>query len=122
MSWMFWRELNQPETFMNRMPSTHSATIACYATYVPLACLYHSYNSPTAARTSWRASLTLVVVPAATLVAASRVWLGYHTWQQVAAGTTFGVVFATLWFTLWTNGVDKLLEESLDTLSQVIFS
>lgn len=55
------------------------------------------------------------------LIAASRVWLGYHTWQQVAAGTIFGVVFASLWFTLWTNGMDKhamLLEQSVTKLLQ----
>jgi len=101
------------------MPSTHSAAIACYATYVPLACLYPLYDSLTHSGIPSRASWTLLIIPCAMLIAASRVWLGHHTWQQVAAGTTFGIVFASLWFALWTNVIDKhamLLQRSLTNL------
>jgi len=89
------------------MPSTHSATIACYATYIPLTYLYPLYNSPAHFGIPSRALWSLLIVPGAVLIAVSRVWLGYHTWKQVAAGTTFGVVFSSLWFTLWVNAMEK---------------
>lgn len=45
----------------------------------------------------------LIVVPWAGLIAVSRVWLGHHTWAQVAAGCSYGVAFASIWFALWVN-------------------
>lgn len=89
------------------MPSTHSAVIMYYATYVPLACLYlplHPSLPP-----GWL-SITLpwvVVVPCASLIAVSRTWLGHHTWAQVGVGCLYGVLFAFLWFTSWTAGLNE---------------
>jgi dolichyldiphosphatase len=100
-----------------RMPSTHSAAVACYATYIPLASAYlgDSESSLTAAPL-FRTMVPLVVVPSAVIVASSRVWLGHHTWPQVAAGSLFGVSFSLVWFTIWANGVGeraKMLEDTV---------
>ncbi|KAJ7155982.1 hypothetical protein C8R43DRAFT_884150 [Mycena crocata] len=87
------------------MPSTHSATIAYYATFVPLACVYlplHPSLFPGA-----RVLTPLVVLPWAALIALSRVWLGHHTWPQVAVGCAYGVAFAGVWFSLWTRGLNE---------------
>lgn len=80
------------------MPSTHSSSCTFFAAYATLASLYlpvHPRLHPAAIYAP------LVMVPWASLIVSSRVWLGYHTWPQVAAGTALGVVFASVWFRLW---------------------
>ena len=87
------------------MPSTHSATITFFATYICLACarlpVHPSFPLPEA---TMRAAPPLVVVPLASTIALSRIWLGHHTIPQVAAGVACGLVFAPSWFWLWTDG------------------
>ncbi|KAJ6630787.1 hypothetical protein B0H10DRAFT_1983026 [Mycena sp. CBHHK59/15] len=89
------------------MPSTHSATIAYYTTFVPLACMYLPVHP--SLPTGWvsRVLPPIVVMPWASLIASSRVWLGHHTWIQVAAGCAYGVVFACIWFSLRTHGLNE---------------
>ena len=47
----------------------------------------------------------ILIVPCASLIAVSRIWLGHHTWQQVAVGCAYGVGWACLIFKLWTGGL-----------------
>ncbi|TRM59351.1 phosphatidic acid phosphatase type 2/haloperoxidase [Schizophyllum amplum] len=87
------------------MPSTHSAVVSYFATYVLLASArlrIHPSLPPAPAVT--RLLPALVIVPWATLVACSRVWLGKHSWIQVIAGCSYGVLCAATAFSLWTRG------------------
>lgn len=100
------------------MPSTHSATITYYATYVPLACLLLPIHSSMPEGSFIRIAPVALVVPWASLIAISRVWLGHHTWPQVAVGCSYGFIFACAWFTAWTHGLvdyGRILEQSLDS-------
>ncbi|KAL1673343.1 hypothetical protein EV122DRAFT_283071 [Schizophyllum commune] len=87
------------------MPSTHSAVVAYFSTYVLLASarlpIHPSLPSdPLITRTL----PALIIVPWATLVACSRVWLGKHSWIQVLAGCAYGTLFASVAFLVWTRG------------------
>ncbi|KAI9060096.1 PAP2-domain-containing protein [Trametes sanguinea] len=90
------------------MPSTHSAVIMFFATYITLACaflpIHPSFPSSPALT---RGMPPLVVVPLASTIAVSRIWLGHHTWPQVAAGCAYGLAVAPLWFVLWTKGLNE---------------
>ncbi|KAG1715693.1 hypothetical protein ID866_1456, partial [Astraeus odoratus] len=84
------------------MPSTHSSSCTFFAAYATFASIYlplHSRLHPLAVYSP------IVMVPWAMLVVVSRVWLGYHTWPQVAAGTALGIGFASLWFRIWVDDV-----------------
>ncbi|OCH96419.1 PAP2-domain-containing protein [Obba rivulosa] len=97
------------------MPSTHSAVITYYAVYSALACTYLPIHPLLPMGEMSRTIPVLVVVPWAVTVAVSRIWLGHHTWPQVAAGCTYGALFAPLWFRLWTsgaNGYGRMLEHA----------
>ena len=37
------------------------------------------------------------------MIVLSRVWLGHHTWPQVAAGSALGACCASFWFKLWVD-------------------
>ncbi|TFK82873.1 PAP2-domain-containing protein [Polyporus arcularius HHB13444] len=89
------------------MPSTHSAVITYFATYIALACaklpIHPSLpDSPALSRVL----PALVAVPLAATIALSRIWLGHHTWAQVGAGCAYGLLFAPLWFRMWTGGLN----------------
>ncbi|KIJ69388.1 hypothetical protein HYDPIDRAFT_105982 [Hydnomerulius pinastri MD-312] len=82
------------------MPSTHASACTFFAAYAPLASLYlplHPNLHPLAVYAP------VVIMPWASMIVLSRVWLGHHTWPQVAAGTAFGICFASLWFKLWVD-------------------
>ncbi|KAJ7449794.1 hypothetical protein FB451DRAFT_1286566 [Mycena latifolia] len=100
------------------MPSTHSGTVAYYATFVPLACIYLPLHPSLPAIA--RVLVPVVVLPWAALIALSRLWLGHHTWPQVAVGCAYGVVFAGVWFSLWTRGgldeYGRMAEELFESL------
>ena len=88
------------------MPSTHSASITFLATYILLACLYLPVH---AVFPAYSRLAPLIVVPYASAVMMSRVWLGHHTWPQVFAGGSYGIVFAIFWFEFRRCGLnDKL--------------
>ncbi|THU89510.1 hypothetical protein K435DRAFT_674621 [Dendrothele bispora CBS 962.96] len=100
------------------MPSTHSATISYYATYIPLACIYSPIHHSLPQHTITRVLPPLIVVPLASLIAASRVWLGHHNWAQVLAGCLYGVTFAFICFGVWNSGAHEygsILEQTLDS-------
>ena len=102
------------------MPSTHAAMMAYYAGYVSAACLYlplhgsldggrasgtdSGTGTGTGSAAYFRALAPGVIVPWASMVAVSRVWLGYHSWAQVAVGSVYGAGFAALWLALWVRG------------------
>jgi membrane-associated phospholipid phosphatase len=107
------------------MPSTHSATITYYASYISAACLSLPLHKSLEYNTSLddgslfniRNLVPLVILPWATMVVFSRVWLGHHTWKQVAVGSTYGAVFAGVWFAIWVwTGLDVLGIQVEDTV------
>ena len=60
-----------------------------------------------------RAAPPVIVVPLASTIALSRLWLGHHTVPQVTAGVACGLVLAPAWFWLWTEGgVNELGKEA----------
>ena len=104
--------VNAPDS----MPSTHSAVITYYAAYTILACGYLPLLPSLPEGEMSRIIPVLVAIPWTLTVAISRIWLGHHTWPQVVAGCTYGALFAPLWFSLWTHGVNaygRMLEQVL---------
>lgn len=98
------------------MPSTHSATITFFATYILLTCQHLPIHKTLPQNpVIVRLMPPLVTTPWALAIIMSRVWLGYHTWPQVAAGSAYGVGMTFVWFMLWTraglNEVGVYLEE-----------
>ncbi|KAF9069647.1 hypothetical protein BDP27DRAFT_1222057, partial [Rhodocollybia butyracea] len=95
------------------MPSTHSASIAFYATFIPLACIYLPIHNTLPQSWFIRVIPPLIVWPWATLIALSRILLGHHTVPQVAVGWAYGVTFAFFWFYMWTGcGMNKVGNEA----------
>ncbi|KAI0271363.1 hypothetical protein BC834DRAFT_859145 [Gloeopeniophorella convolvens] len=90
------------------MPSTHSATITYYGTYIPLACALLPSHPSLSQGPLLRQLVPLVVVPCSLTVAGSRIWLGHHTLPQVVVGCGYGFAFAWLWFSLWTHGLNEV--------------
>ena len=88
------------------MPSTHSATITFFATYIALACLYLPIHPSLPSSPTTRVLPVLISIPWAATIVVSRIWLGHHTVPQVIAGCACGLIMAPLWFTLWTHGVN----------------
>ncbi|KAG8761555.1 hypothetical protein FRC14_002742 [Serendipita sp. 396] len=98
------------------MPSTHSATISYYATFITLSCAYlpihplffHTWfdgpiNSTIVRWFVWPTAPLVATVVAST-VCASRINLGHHTIKQVMGGVCVGVSFGALWFSWWKMG------------------
>ncbi|KDQ63325.1 hypothetical protein JAAARDRAFT_53549 [Jaapia argillacea MUCL 33604] len=103
------RPLSRPEKKKASygMPSTHSATISFYATYVTLACAYLPLHPSLPNNPMIRVIPPVVSPICAYFVASSRVWLGKHSWPQIAVGCLYGTVFAIYWFKLWTRGLNE---------------
>ncbi|KAK6622749.1 hypothetical protein RUM43_008592 [Polyplax serrata] len=55
-------------------------------------------NNKTSLESIWRAILTTVCLLAASIVTYSRIYLQYHTWNQVLTGILVGFIFASIWF------------------------
>ncbi|KAJ3489609.1 hypothetical protein NLI96_g2017 [Meripilus lineatus] len=89
------------------MPSTHSAVITYYAAYTLLACLRLPIHSSLPASPLTRIVAPMIILPWSAIVAVSRIWLRHHTWPQVVVGCANGLVFAPLWFHLWTHGASR---------------
>jgi len=92
------------------MPSTHSAAITYFAVYIPLACMFLPIHPSLPTGSAIRLLPPLIVLPWAASVVHSRIWMGHHTWPQAAVGCAYGAAFAVLWFSLWTNGANRLGE------------
>ena len=91
-----------------RMPSTHSATITFYGTYIPLACAWLPLHASLPPTPLLRPLAALVIVPWTCAVASSRILLGHHTTPQVIVGCIYGFTFACVWFWPWTHGLSDL--------------
>lgn len=95
------------------MPSTHSAAVSFFVTYIVLASLYLPFHPSirkpeseldAAVPLSVRLIPPLLAIPIASTMALSRVWLGVHTAAQVAVGWAIGIPCAWAWYQLWTVG------------------
>lgn len=89
------------------MPSTHCAAVGYYTTSIFLGCLYLPTHPTLPSGPSVRILPPLIAIPCAVMVVMSRLWLGHHTMAQVVAGISYGVAFASVWFALWTRGLDS---------------
>lgn len=82
------------------MPSSHASTCTFLATYITIACLQLPVL-PTLPSSVIFAPV--VILPWTFMIVMSRVWLGHHTWPQVAVGASLGVCCASFWFKLWVD-------------------
>jgi len=89
------------------MPSTHSATVGYYATSIFLGCLYLPIHPTLPSGLSVRILPPLIAFPCAVTIVLSRLWLGHHTMPQVVVGISYGVAFTSVWFALWTRGLNR---------------
>jgi dolichyldiphosphatase len=84
------------------MPSSHAQFVSFFAVYLTLFLLLRHTPHPTTTHTplslTHRSLLSLAALLSASAVAASRVYLNYHTPKQVLAGVGVGVVVAVGWF------------------------
>lgn len=88
------------------MPSDHSQFMAFWACYGALFLLCYV---PQLGRAGWRPALALAMSALAVSVAASRVYLSYHTIPQVVAGLGVGCAFAGIWFAAYAVLLRKRL-------------
>jgi len=87
------------------MPSTHSAAITFFGTYIPLACTWLPLHPSFPESPLFRSIVVLVIVTWTCAVAISRISLGHHTVPQVLVGCIYGCIFACVWFWFWTHGL-----------------
>lgn len=105
-----------------RMPSTHSASISFFAAYIPLSCLYLPSHHSLPPGPGFRVLSLVTVLPWGALIVMSRVWLGHHTWPQVAVGVSYGVAFAWIWFKLWCGGLNEYGNEIEQSVQRLIWT
>jgi dolichyldiphosphatase len=102
------------------MPSSHSQFVAYFSLSLSLFLLFRHVPHPSATHTPAslpeRALLSLLACFCAAVVAASRIYLNYHTPKQVLVGYAAGAAFALLWF-IFTTYLRRArwIEWSLDT-------
>lgn len=89
------------------MPSSHAQFLAFYSVSLTLFLLYRHTSPPSHASSPspnsstplvHRVAVSIVSVIIAVLVAASRIYLNYHTPRQVLVGCAAGAVSAVAWF------------------------
>lgn len=104
------------------MPSSHAQFVAFFSTHLTLFLLLRHQSHPThthhALLARARAGVSVFALAGAAAVAASRVYLRYHTPRQVLAGSAAGVIFAVGWFAATSclrraGVVDALLDHPL---------
>ena len=88
------------------MPSSHSQFVTFFALSLTMWLLFRhvptSTTSYSPSTLSERVLLSLLACMGAGAVAASRVYLNYHTPKQVLVGVAAGAVFAIIWFLFTT--------------------
>ena len=86
------------------MPSSHAQFVAFFSVYITLFLLLrhspHPSDTHTPTTFNQRILLSLCSILFAATVCASRVYLSYHTVNQVLVGFVAGVACALAWFTL----------------------
>ena len=87
------------------MPSSHAQFVSFFAVFLTLFLLFrHVPGTGTALSTESpitlieRIFVSVLACIGATAVATSRIYLNYHTPEQVVAGCVAGIVFALFWF------------------------
>ncbi|CCG84779.1 protein of unknown function [Taphrina deformans PYCC 5710] len=76
------------------MPSSHSQFMAFFGTYIVLYVYLRCINSPV----YWRMLRVLGVVSTSVAVCVSRIYLTYHTRDQVMVGVAIGTMYGILWY------------------------
>ncbi|CAG7847956.1 SubName: Full=Uncharacterized protein {ECO:0000313/EMBL:CCA69456.1} [Serendipita indica DSM 11827] len=86
-------------------PSTHSATITYYATFITLSCFYLPIHPAISflPRVIINPLIPLAAISGAAVVCVSRIRLGHHTLKQVGAGAIVGLIVGWLWFDGWAG-------------------
>ncbi|KAG5297046.1 PAP2 domain-containing protein [Histoplasma ohiense] len=110
------------------MPSSHSQFVAFFSLSLTFFLLVRHVPDPSSNRSSstfmQRAALSVLACICAGAVAASRVYLNYHTPKQVLAGYTAGLVCGISWFWFssylrWEGWVDWALETQLARMARM---
>ncbi|KAK2781357.1 hypothetical protein FQN52_001650 [Onygenales sp. PD_12] len=116
------REERPPQMYGNGygMPSSHSQFVAFFAVSLTAFLLLRHVPDTTSGYAPstfpQRAALSVLATLGAALVAASRIYLNYHTPKQVVAGWSAGVVIGIAWFSFATYlRTSGWLEWGLDT-------
>jgi dolichyldiphosphatase len=102
------------------MPSTHSAVISFYGAYIYLASTYLPIHRSLPDSPSIRTLSPLGGLAVASIIAMSRIWLGHHTWPQVAAGCAYGIFSAIVAYLFWIDGLN-VYGEMLEIWADSIF-
>lgn len=113
----FW---NDTLLSFHSMPSTHSASIAYFATYILLSCIHLPVHPSFRPGFLSRVLPPLLTLPWAVMIMMSRVWLKHHTWLQVFAGVFYGVGWAGICFKIWTVGLNDLGKEGEQALKEYL--
>src|SRR5947207_15418120 len=84
------------------MPSSHAQFVAYFSFSLSLFLLLRHQPHPSTTHTplslGTRAFVSFLAITSACFVAASRIYLNYHTPTQVMAGFVAGIAFAIVWF------------------------
>jgi dolichyldiphosphatase len=88
------------------MPSSHSQFIWYFAVYGSLYMYRYIYLD----HTVWKVLTSIAMFSLAILVAVSRIYLGYHTLNQVLIGSMVGTGYGALWYgvTRWVHSVGAI--------------
>jgi dolichyldiphosphatase len=88
------------------MPSSHAQFVTFFSLYLSFFLLFRHTPAPSNTHTPIsfleRLALSIVACVCAGAVAASRIYLNYHTPKQVLVGCTAGAVIAVVWFLFTT--------------------
>ncbi|KAF2267611.1 DOLPP1 protein [Lojkania enalia] len=110
------------------MPSSHAQFVTFFSVSLSLFLLFRHVPHPTETHTPFtffqRFVLSLLALASAAAVAASRIYLNYHTLKQVLVGCAAGFIFAIVWFGFTTylrraGWVEWILETNLARLFRV---
>lgn len=110
------------------MPSSHAQFVTFFSITLALFLLFRHVPHPTETHTPFtflqRFVLSVLALLSAAAVAASRIYLNYHTPKQVLVGCLAGAVCAVLWFGVTTylrkaGWVEWVLETELARLFRV---
>ncbi|CAO3621461.1 unnamed protein product [Mucor fragilis] len=93
------------------MPSSHSQFIWYFAVYGSL----YMYRYIHLDHSIWKVLTSLAMFALAALVSISRIYLGYHTLNQVIVGSLVGIVFGSAWYGFvnllhQTNCINRILD------------
>lgn len=110
------------------MPSSHAQFVAFFCVYMTLFLLIRHSPHPSDTHTPTtfiqRILLSLLSLLFAASVCASRVYLSYHTRNQVLVGCAVGIVTAFIWFSVvtlarWTGWISWALDRREMTLLRI---